>query len=217
VRNVIYRKVLHALESLAGENDADGNEVPVRLHLFGHSLGAAISHDFLYGLFRPARKPGQTIDYQPGFLLQATDADDKRLFNKWRDKAQRGVLTVGALASAASQMPLLLFRSQALVDTFFNAQVAVETNPAARPPRMDPGDIGIRPVAGTQWKIFYDIDDILGFTTRGLYSLPNGAPHPAIMDYQVDVADDPANAHINYWFDGTVIHETAKLISDWSA
>lgn len=74
---------------------------------------------------------------------------------------------------------------------------------------LDPTVIGIADTHHVRWKIFYDLDDILGYATRGLYH-PNGG----IMDIQIDCGDQPASAHTLYWENETVIRETANLIFD---
>lgn len=184
VRAVAYDQALRNLDQYLGHPD-------VRFHLFSHSLGVTIAHDFLYGLFAP--------DHTPDFLGEQFVAQDVRdRYAKWRDKAQKGELRLGGFASAASQLPLFIMRKQKLVDCLFKRQ------------GVDPRDIGIQN-SGTQWKIFYDVDDILGFATRGLYS-----PDDAIMDIQVDCGDEPKGAHIGYWRNKTVIRETAKLFRDWA-
>jgi len=40
------------------------------------------------------------------------------------------------------------------------------------------------------------------------------APSDAVMDIQVDCADDPGNAHTKYWQNKTVIREVAEMIRD---
>ena len=75
---------------------------------------------------------------------------------------------------------------------------------------LDPADIGVVS-SGIQWKFFYDIDDVLGFASRNLYS-----PNNAIMDIQVDSGDLPPSAHAGYWENEVVIRETAKLFYDYA-
>jgi hypothetical protein len=43
-------------------------------------------------------------------------------------------------------------------------------------------------------EILYDIDDLLGFASRNLYS-----PNDAIMDIQVNCGALPQSAHVGYW------------------
>ena len=61
--------------------------------------------------------------------------------------------------------------------------------------------------AAVRWLIFYDLDDILGFTTRRLY-----LPSEAIKEIQVDAGDWPTVTHSKYWGNETVIRETANLL-----
>src|SRR5205807_2160268 len=99
VREVVYSQVLQRLEQEEANESAD---TVFCIHVFGHSLGVALVHDFLFGLFN--HQPG----YQPGFSLQGTD-ETVQLFNKWRDLAGTKLI-LGAVASAASQLPILLLR-----------------------------------------------------------------------------------------------------------
>jgi len=181
IRKEVYRQVLSDLEE-----HSDGPDV--RLHFFGHSLGATLSHDFLYGLFAP--------DHEPDFIGEEQGAtEDQEQYAKWREKAQNGQLRLGSLACAASQLPLFMIRKQALVDRLAQSET------------LDPAVIGIDDRNSIQWKTFYDVDDILAFATRRLYR-----PNRAIMDIQVDTGDTPGNAHENYWTNTTVIEETAELM-----
>ncbi len=59
VREQVYNQVLGRLDPYLKEKD-------VRLHIFGHSLGVTISHDFLYGLFAPRHKPDFVREKQGG-------------------------------------------------------------------------------------------------------------------------------------------------------
>lgn len=184
VRRVVYDQVLRGLDPFIGHRE-------VRLHIFGHSLGVTIAHDFLYGLF--CRDPL----YRPGFVQeQQGAAESVRLFEQWRAKAQNGTVKLGSLASAASQLPLFAMRRQAVLDRLYDRS------------RLDPADIGVTAEGRVQWKIFYDVDDLLAFPTRELYE-----PRGAIMDIQVNCGRDPVKAHAGYWSNGTVIRETAALIA----
>lgn len=179
IRQVVYGQVLEKLDLYRDAKD-------VRLHLVGHSLGVTLCHDFLYGLFAP--------DHEPDFYQQGSTEDVNR-FRWWRNKAQRGELVVGSLTSTASQIPLFAMRKPKIVEMLAAEQL------------LNARDIGILTQQTVKWKIFYDIDDILGFGTRRLYQ-----PSPAIMEFQVDTSDHPGDAHNNYWQNPTVIAETAKLL-----
>src|SRR5206468_2745352 len=142
---------------------------------FAHSLGVTIAHDFLFGLFN--------TEHAPHFVTQKQgSAKATSWFRAWRKKAQAGELKLGGFACAASQLPLMVMRKQALVTRLRNSQ------------GIDPRDIGVLATGGIQWKIFYDIDDVLGFASRGLYS-----PNNAIMDIQVNCGGTPQDAHGGYW------------------
>ncbi|MET0591187.1 MAG: hypothetical protein ABW133_00705 [Polyangiaceae bacterium] len=203
VRQQVYEQVLSRLQPYVDKG-------PVRLHLFAHSLGVAIAHDFLYGLFN--RDP----DYCPGFVKekQGSSEEAEQRFLRWRKKAQAGELSLGGFAAAASQLPLLLMRSQKIVTTFYDAKRA--SNAGQKPIGVDPRDIGIAQSARPQWTIFYDTDDLLGFPSRGLYTLPDGSAHPAIVDCQVNTGWEPMSAHLRYWQHTKVIEETARLFASWT-
>lgn len=178
VRRVVYEQILAELEEFSSSED-------VRLHLFGHSQGVTLAHDFLYGLFGSE---------DPDFLSQGTDRG-KELFSKWKDKADRHELKLGSLSSAASQLPLFMMRKQKLVDNYFQGK------------RLDPAAIGIPVGTKIRWKLFYDVDDVLGYPSRGLYE-----PNDTIKEMQVGTGAAPEQAHDGYWKNGTVITEIAELI-----
>jgi hypothetical protein len=184
VRAHVYNQVLRAMQPHVAKPN-------VRIHLFGHSLGVTLIHDFLFGLFKKGHASDFVEKYQGGSWASQE-------FQKWRDKAQNGELTLGGLACAASQLPLMVMRKQVMIDKLFNHG------------GLDPGDIGVVS-SGIQWKFFYDIDDVLGFASRNLY-----APNHAIMDMQVDSGDLPLSAHVRYWENEVVIRETAKLFYDYA-
>lgn len=177
VRTHVYRTILECLEAHAAD-------ARIHLYFFAHSLGVTLVHDFLFGLFAP--------DHRPGFLDECDDSDAKDLFIKWRGLAGDR-LHVGALATAASQLPLMVFRNQALIERVHGAH-------------LDPAVIGIPHDGTTHWINFWDIDDPLGYPTRNLYH-----PNDAIREVQVDCGDLPTTAHTGYWTNHTVIRETAAL------
>ena len=184
VRAHVYNQVLVKMQRYVAEPN-------VRIHLFGHSLGVTVIHDFLFGLFKKGHASDFVDKYQGGPWASQE-------FQKWRNKAQNGELTLGGLACAASQLPLMVMRKQAMVDKLFRNE------------GFDPADIGVVS-SGIQLKFFYDIDDLLGFASRNLYS-----PNHAIMDIQVDSGDLPPSAHVGYWENEVVIKETAKLFYDYA-
>ena len=181
VRAAVYEQVLSGLEPFAGADE-------VRLHVVSHSLGVAVAHDFLYGLFAPGHAP----DFATGAGQGSERGQD--MFRSWRTRAQSGALKLGTFLSMASQLPLFVLRKQALVDQLHEERL------------LDPGVIG---VSGThvQWVVFYDIDDILGFATRRLYD-----PATGIKEIQVDAGDLPSTAHTGYWENETVLQESAARI-----
>jgi hypothetical protein len=188
VRRVVYDQVLQGLDEHLAAAD-------VRFHIFAHSLGVTLAHDFLFGLFNTLKTPDFVLDDAGG---DPEVERSQQRYQAWRDKAQNGTLSLGGFSSAASQIPLFVMRKPALIDRLFRRE------------GIDATQIGIRN-NGVQWKIFYDIDDILGFATRDLY-----APNEGIMDWQVDCGNQPLDAHIGYWQNETVISETAKLFRDWA-
>ncbi len=177
VRTHVYRTILETLEAYRDDSR-------IRLYFFAHSLGVTLVHDFLYGLFAP--------NHHPGFLDQSNDERATALFAKWRSLAGTR-LHVGALATAASQLPLMIFRNQGLIERVHGAH-------------LDPAVIGIPCDGTTHWVNFWDIDDPLGYPTRNLYH-----PNDTIREVQVDCGDLPNTAHTGYWTNGTVIRETAAL------
>lgn len=185
VRAQVYSQVLLAMQKYVKETN-------VKIHLFGHSLGVTIVHDFLFGLFKEDHEPDFVKDEQGGPWTSPE-------YQKWRDKAQNGELTVGGVALAASQLPLMVMRKQVMIDKLFSHQ------------GLDPVDIGVVST-GIQVKFFYDVDDVLGFSSRNLYS-----PNSAMMDIQVDSGDMPESAHVGYWENEVVIRETAKLFYDYAS
>lgn len=179
VRNTVYQQVLSCLDGLE-----DAPEV--RLHVVAHSLGVAVAHDFLYGLFAP--------DHEPDFCATG-ERDVGGRYRVWRDRCQAGALQLGSFFSMASQLPLFVMRKQTLIDRLAQEQL------------LDASVIG---VTGDRlrWVICYDIDDLLGFATRRLYE-PGG-----IREVQVDAGSLPHTAHTGYWSNETVLDEAAKLIYD---
>lgn len=181
VRRVVYHQILEGLDEFRNETD-------VRLHLFAHSMGVTLSHDFLFGLFAPG--------HDPDFIKEKQgNAKSCEHYTLWRKKAQRGELKLGSLASAASQLPLFLMRKEKFVEQFYRGEL------------LDTAMIGMAQAHRVQWKIFYDVDDALGFPCRRLYR-----DTPAVVDVQVNCSAMPEGAHTGYWKTEAVINETADLI-----
>ena len=184
VRRVVYGQVLERLEPY--RNDT------VRLHVASHSLGVTVAFDFLFGLF-------ETFKETPGFIRDHRDdpamAAAVERYTFWREKRKAGDLLLGSKASAGGQLPLLMMRTQRVVDLLAANQL------------LDAGVIGIRPGDPPKWKIFYDPDDALGFPTRRLFH-----EQAAIQEYEVETGWFPVRAHTEYWRNRRVQREIAQLI-----
>ena len=113
----------------------------------------------------------------------------------WREKRKAGDLLLGSKASAGGQLPLLMMRTQRVVDLLAANQL------------LDAGVIGIRPGDPPKWKIFYDPDDALGFPTRRLFR-----EQAAIQEFEVETGWFPVRAHTEYWRNRRVQREIAQLI-----
>lgn len=180
VRNAIYGQVLERLEPHRDEE--------VRLHIVGHSLGVTVAHDFLFGLFGP--KP------IPDYATEGAEAT-RKLYVEWRERAHKKQLRFGTFISLASQLPLFVLRKQALVQRLADKQL------------LDPAVIGIDPArSGTQWAIFYDIDDVLGFATRRLYQSLH-----CVRDIQVRTGWEPLGAHLGYWKSDAIVSRSAAILA----
>ncbi|HEY9852425.1 MAG TPA: acylphosphatase [Leptolyngbyaceae cyanobacterium] len=203
----VYRQVLEALEQYRSriERDIAREElnIKVRLHAIGTSLGTMIINDFLHGLFS---NTGYRIKVHPeqakepkivtSDVLEEEKQQTVERYQFWRLAAQKRRLEVGSIVTMASQIPVLLLRSQRVVDAFANG----ETLPA--------DEIGIPPdTKEIIWKIFYDIDDVLAFPVRPLFG-----DYPGIQDIQVDVADG-LKTHVSYWRNETIHEQVAELLN----
>jgi hypothetical protein len=188
VRRTVYQQFLEGLKPYRTAES-------VRLHVIGQSLGATIAFDFLFGLFAPDSEfPGG----EPGFVREnpdLTDAVDE--YMEWRGRAH-DTLLLGSKVTTGAQIPLMLMRKQKLVDRL------------ARDPfePLDPMVIGVPRDGAPRWKIFYDVDDVLGFPARALF-----ASRRTIQEYQVDTNLRPDLAHIKYWEEDRVLDETAEMIA----
>jgi hypothetical protein len=182
VRRKVYDQVLSCISPLleAGHH--------VRMHIFGHSLGCTIVHDFLFGLFSKNHKP----DYR----LQAEDDASRRRFEIAHDAAGEKRLTVGGVAMAASQLPITLLRSPELVK-------ALAAGHLLEPSRLGVGGKGL------QWIFLYDRGDPLGFPCRRLYLNTQ-----EIADIEVDAGIFPKTAHGGYWTCPAVQEATARLFAE---
>lgn len=180
-RRQVYGQILTQLDALNAPDE-------LHLHLVGHSLGATVAHDFFYGLFAP--------NHRPDFLNQATRTA-RTQFEQWRAKAQSGILKLGSFVTMGSQLPLFVQRVQRLIEQLADNRA------------LDPSVLGIAVNdPNPRWINFYDIDDLLGFPTRRMYT-----ECPALVEVQVDSGDMPDRAHIDYWVTPDVINRTAALIA----
>lgn len=183
IRRAVYGQVLHRLHQY--------EDYDVTLHVISHSLGCTVAFDFLYGLFAPKENwKGKKPDFSKDKIFG-------RKYMKWRKKREAGELHFGSLNTMASQLPVTLLRKQKVVDLLSAGM------------KLDATSIGIDGDR-LQWKVYYDIDDMLAYPTRNIF-----LHDKAIMDIQVDTADLPHNAHTNYWYNKDVAKECAELI--WSS
>jgi hypothetical protein len=77
VRAHVYSQVLLAMQQYLAESN-------VKIHLFGHSLGVTIVHDFLFGLFKKDHEPdfvkhiregrGQVQNFKSGVTKRKADS-----------------------------------------------------------------------------------------------------------------------------------------------
>jgi hypothetical protein len=206
VQLAVYRQVLEALERYRQEveKDLDSEQptIKVRLHVIAQSLGVTVANDFLHGLFaqtayRIHNNPEQAKapDIVTSDVLEIEKQQTAQRYEFWRLAAKAKRLELGSIVSMASQLPLMMLRSQRVVDTFAKGKTLL------------PDEIGISLDAKEIiWKIFYDIDDLLGFPTRPLFG-----DHPAIQDIQVDVGDG-YRTHNGYWASEKIHEDVAELL-----
>lgn len=188
VRRTVYTQFLEGMKPFRGAEE-------VRLHVVGQSMGATVAFDFLFGLFAPDT---EFPDGVPGFVRENPDLEAAgEEFMDWRARAQDGTLLLGSKTTTGAQIPLMQMRKQKLVERF-----------AARPfVPLDPTVIGVPREGTPRWKLFYDVDDVLGFPTRSLFDARG-----SIQEYQVDTDWRPDLAHVRYWKVDRVLDETAALI-----
>lgn len=207
IQLAVYRQVLGVLEKYRPQIEQGierrETKLKVRLHAIGTSLGTAIVNDFLHGLFS---NTGYRIQTHPeeakepkivtSDVLEEEKQQTVERYQFWRLAAEKKSIELGSIVTMASQLPILLLRSQRVVDSFANEQ----TLPA--------DEIGIpRDSKEILWKIFYDIDDLLAFPVRPLFG-----EYPGIQDIQVDVGDG-LRTHTSYWQNGKIHEEVAELLN----
>ena len=192
IRNTVYGQVLSTMGPFRTAIEA-GDSSEVRLHLIAHSLGVTIAFDFLFGLFAPDE---YLSGGKPGFVSNKNTGDgDIESYMFWREQAKAGRLTLGSKVSAASQLPLLIMRKQKLVDQL------------ARGELLDPVLIGIKPDGPVCWRLYYQVEDILGFPSRRLFRNES-----RIEEFEVYNSWRPDEAHTGYWNNDVVIKTAAALI-----
>ncbi len=188
VRDNVYSQVL---AGLAPYKAAD----KVAIHLIGHSQGATVGFDFLYGLFAP--DSAYPPDGVPGFVKDNQSSPDSvQAYLDWRTRAQQGKLVLGSKSSFGCQIGLMMLRKQKLVDKLYNKE------------RLDPTVIGVPRTGSAKWKIFFDTDDILGFPARRLFDTVG-----SIREFEVDSDWNPITSHTAYWTTDQVQTEITTLIT----
>lgn len=199
VRRAVYTRFLDGMEPLCSADQ-------VRLHVIAQSLGVTVAFDFLFGLFAPASEypaEGEFPEGTPGFVRENRDRPGMEkaveAYEYWRERAQRKTLLLASKSSTGGQLPLMMMRKQKLVEKLFRA------GPGETP--LDPEVIGVPKKGALRWKIFYDVDDVLGFPAGALFQSEG-----TIQDLEVDTGAWPDRAHRGYWESDRVLTEIAGLI-----
>lgn len=186
IRNTVYTQFLQGLEAYRAEDE-------VRLHVIAHSLGVTVAFDFLFGLFAPDSAYTNGV---PDFVTENQGLPAAvEAYSFWRQRAQQGSLIMASKSSTGGQLPLMMMRKQKLVNMLATREL------------LDPRVISIPQDGPPRWKIFYDVDDVLGYPTRRLFQA--GA---SIEEYQVNTGWRPDLAHSQYWENDKVLTEIAGLI-----
>ena len=175
VREVVYRQLFEKLKDFINDS--------ICLHIITHSLGVTISHDFLFNIFR--------TDHSPSNIQ----------FNELREKANDGSLELGTFICAASQLPLLLLRSQNVVDTLANGNL------------LNPADVGVKGDK-VQWLLFYDKRDLLSLLTKALYqqSLVSNIREVLVENDAPGILPNFAASHTGYWSNATVRNLVREIL-----
>ena len=187
VRDHVYSQFLTGMEPY---KDAEN----VALHLIGHSQGATIGFDFLFGMLAPDSEYSKGV---PGFVENEQSSPEMlAAYTHWRNMAQAGTLTLGSKSSFGCQVALMMLRKQKLVDKLAAGE------------RLDPTVIGVPKTGLPKWKIFFDTDDVLGFPARRLFDSVG-----SIREYEVDSDWNPLASHTSYRLNDEVQREIAALIA----
>ena len=201
IRNRIYTKALDDLK-LAKDDDN------VRLHVVAHSLGATVMFDFLYGLFAPDEnypedKDNKELSHKPDFFRENINKEGMEqyaeCYDSWRKRSKVGTLKLASFSTFGGQLPFFLMRKQKLVDMLHNKE------------SLDVSVIGVAPHSKAIWKVFYDVNDILGYPVKGLFGDP-----PSIQEFHIGTTWKIFKAHDWYWKDKKVISEIGKLLRETS-
>lgn len=197
VRQAVYSQILDALEA------CDDGENELRLHVVAHSLGATVMFDFLFGLFgspeayRQGGEP-EIVEHVRASKRAKAAALEAR-YAHWRQKSERrdqvGRLKLGSLVTLGGQIPFFFMRKQALIDRLAENRA------------LEPEHIGVPASGPATWKIFYDVDDVLGYPVRGLFEAVG-----SVRQYQIDTHHLPHRAHTRYWQHDKVLEEVGALL-----
>ncbi|MFB2982882.1 acylphosphatase [Microseira sp. BLCC-F43] len=167
IKLAVYSQVLEFIEKYRPQVEKDlrkeAQNIKVRLHLIGYSLGGAIAYDFLQGLF--STKTSIATDVLPGENQEIVER-----YQFWRQAARLGRIELGSIVSMASPLPILMMRSQQVIDTFALGKTLLAD------------EIGIAKNAKEIiWKNFYNFDDLSAFPIRPLFG-----DNPGIQDIEVE-------------------------------
>lgn len=203
----VYRQILEFLEKYRHQTERnlykEEATIKIRLHTISNGLGASVVNDFLHGLFsqsgerikndsQQAKEP--TIVSSHILAEQKQETVERYLF--WRTAAQKKHIELGSIVNIASQLPVLLLRSQRVVNTFANQETLL----------VD--EIGIpEQTKEIIWKVFYSIDDLSAFPISPLFD-----GHPAIQDIPIEMSNNDSN-YPNYWVNGIVHTHVAELLN----
>ncbi len=183
-REAVYGQFLDGLSAYKDDE--------IVIHLMMISFGCTIGLDFLYGLFAPdtnwkAKKPDFSANKRFG-----------KKYLAFRVKAQEGTLQLGALVTMATQLPVTILRRQKLVDIFAEGKT------------LNPLNYGIKGDK-LQWKSFFDLDDILSYSSVNLFS-----PNAALLDIQVRSSFFTKVPHDDYVRNPVVVKEVSSLLEEYS-
>ncbi|MBI3929612.1 MAG: hypothetical protein HY319_28985 [Armatimonadetes bacterium] len=196
VQLAVFRQIFRILERHRQTPDTK-----VRLHLISHSMGGAIANDLLHGLFSHTggrlreqpelKRPPSLVNSE---LLQDRTSHVAERFMFWREAAGER-LEVGSVVTMGCPLPLMLLRSQRMVEAFGTGNV------------LSADEIGL-PSDSSEilWKNFYDADDVFAFPVRPLFG-----EHPAIQDVETRAGPD-CWSHAAYWGSRDVQEKVGRLL-----